>query len=134
MLLTDHHQNREGNDGPWSSFALQIGTPPQNVKVMVSTAATQTWVVLPQGCTVLDPANCAKSRGSVFMPNSSSTWSPNLASPNGLFNLGLEEDLGIYGNGLYGFDNITLGWQGSGGPSLVNQTIAGIATKVCEFF
>lgn len=67
------------------------------------------------------------------MPNSSSTWFPNPASPNGLFNLGLEEDLGIYGNGLHGFNNITLEWKGSGGPCLMNQTTAGIASKVCEY-
>jgi hypothetical protein len=41
----------------------------------------------------------------------------------------LDAELGYDGNGRYGFDDITLGFQGGGGPSLNNQTLAGIATK-----
>ena len=41
-------QDFDGNDGPWSSFALRLGTPAQTVKVMISTAGSQTWVVLPR--------------------------------------------------------------------------------------
>jgi hypothetical protein len=37
--------------------------------------------------------------------------------------------LGYDGKGRYGFDDITLGFQGGGGASLKNQTVAGIATK-----
>ena len=122
--------DRDGNDGPWSSFALQAGTPPQNVKVLISTAATQTWVIDPQGCTSSDLEGCAKLRGGRFLINSSSTWSSNLESPNSVFKLGLETSLGYTGNGIYGFDDVQLGWQGSGGPKLKNQTIATIATKV----
>lgn len=48
-------QDFDGNDGPWSSFVLRVGTPAQTVKVMISTAGSQTWVVLPDGCTSLDP-------------------------------------------------------------------------------
>jgi hypothetical protein len=40
--------------------------------------------------------------------------------------------LGYSGKGRYGFDNITLGYIGSGGPTLANQTVATIATK--DFF
>ena len=31
--------------------------------------------------------------------------------------------------GSFGFDDVTLGWGGSGGPSLKNQTVGGIASK-----
>jgi hypothetical protein len=121
---------RDGNDGPWSSFTIQVGTPAQDVKVFISTASTQTWVVVPQGCTSSDPPNCGQLRGGEFVVNQSSTWVPNLANiSSNIYYLGLESNLGYQGAGQYGFDEITLGWQGSGGPALANQTAAGIATK-----
>lgn len=35
-------QDFDGNDGPWSSFVIQVGTPAQNVKTLISTAGYQT--------------------------------------------------------------------------------------------
>lgn len=131
-LIIPPSQDFDGNDGPWSSFYLQIGSPPQYVKVFISTAGYQTWAVLPQGCLVSDPPDCATSRGGQFVPSQSSTWKYNNASVNGTFTLGLETDLDYSGNGEYGYDTIILGYQGSNGPSLQQQIIAGIATK--EFF
>ncbi|KAH9217588.1 aspartic peptidase domain-containing protein [Leptodontidium sp. 2 PMI_412] len=126
-------QEWEGNDGPWSTFTLQIGTPPQNVKVLVSTASTQTWAVATEGCGAGDVTDCPKLRGGQYNYTASSSWVPNLANvSNQIYELGLESALGLKGNGRYGFDDITLGFQGSGGPTLKNQTVAGIAAK--EFF
>ena len=122
-------QDWDGNDGPWSSFTLQVGTPAQDVKVFVSTAGFQTWVVLPQGCTASDPPGCFTLRGGEFLTNQSTTWAPNNGSVNGFFELGIEKNLGYTGNGAFGYDTVTLGWQGSGGPSLQQQIVAGIATK-----
>lgn len=125
--------NREGNDGPWSSFSVQIGTPPQTVRVFISTASTQTWAVATEGCGSGDPTTCAKLRGGIYDYKGSSSWVSNLANTSSnIYVLGLEDDLGYVGNGRYGFDDVTLGFQGSGGPSLKNQTVAGIAAK--EFF
>ncbi|TVY42038.1 hypothetical protein LSUB1_G002993 [Lachnellula subtilissima] len=42
--------NREGNDGPWSSFPILVGSPAQDTRVLISTASTSTWVVAVQGC------------------------------------------------------------------------------------
>jgi hypothetical protein len=129
-IVVDPSQDWDGNDGPWSSFALQIGTPPQNVKVFISTAGTQTWAVAFEGCTTSDPSNCFDLRGRLYNYNASSSWEPNLSNlTSDIYPLGLEASLGYTGNGRYGFDNITLGWQGSGGPMLKNQTLAGIAAK-----
>lgn len=122
-------QEFDGPDGPWSSFAIQVGTPPQTVKVLISTVSDQTWVVLPQGCTSKDPSNCKTSRGGVFRPDQSHTWVQNNISTNGTFSFGLESNLGYFSNAQYGYDTVTLGWQGSGGPSLQHQVVAGIATK-----
>ncbi|KAL8719881.1 MAG: hypothetical protein Q9225_003178 [Loekoesia sp. 1 TL-2023] len=132
-------QNFEGNDGPWSTFTVQLGNPAQDVNVFISTVGYQIWAVAPEGCTASDGANCAKLRGGVYNRNQSTTWipndiSPNTSSPNKTdgFTLGLEENLGYNGVGIYGFDNVTLGWQGSGGPSLDHQIVASIAT--IEFY
>ena len=125
-------QDFDGNDGPWSSFYLQIGSPPQDVKVLISTAGYQTWAVLPQGCIASDGPDCTSSRGGRFIPSQSSTWRYNNASVNGTFTLGLETNLDYSGNGDFGYDTVVLGYQGSTGPSLQQQIIAGIATK--EFY
>lgn len=131
-LVIPPSQDFDGNDGPWSSFYLQIGSPPQYVKVFISTAGYQTWAVLPQGCLVYDPPDCVTSRGGQFIPSQSSTWKYNNANVNGTFTLGLETDLDYSGSGNFGYDTIVLGYQGSNGPALQQQIIAGIATK--EFF
>jgi len=121
---------RDGNDGPWSSFTLQLGTPAQSVKVFVSTTGSQTWVIAQEGCQSGEPTSCAKLRGGLYNYTASTTWASNLANKsNNIYGLDLEVSLGYTGNGRYGFDDITLGFQGAGGPSLKNQTVAGVATK-----
>lgn len=120
----------DGDDGPWSSFTLQVGTPPQVVKVFPSTSGYQTIVVLPLGCGSTDPVDCPKLRGLLFDSTQSSSWNNNTANlttqvyPN---NIG--RTVGLSSKGSFGFDNVTLGWPGAGGPMLKNQTIGGIASK-----
>jgi hypothetical protein len=46
-----------------------------------------------------------------------------------IYDLELESNLGYSGKGRYGFDDITLGYLGGGGPTLANQTVASIAAK-----
>jgi hypothetical protein len=116
--------NREGNDGPWSTFTVQVGTPAQNVRVLISTAGSATWVVVPEGCVLDGPSNCADLRGQDFQRNASSTW-----EFNDYYELLLESNLGYTGSGGFGFDKVGLGWQGSGGPLLDHQVVAGIATE-----
>ncbi|KAL6717299.1 hypothetical protein ACLMJK_005214 [Lecanora helva] len=125
-------QNFKGNDGPWSTFVLQIGNPPQDVEVFASTASYQTIAILPGGCRSSDGPTCNADRGALFTPNSSTTWKPNTIVPNSTFTLNLDSNLGYNDNGLYGYDTVQLGWQGSGGPSLDQQIVAGIETK--DFF
>lgn len=119
----------DGNDGPWSTFPIQIGTPPQTVKALISTASSQTWAVSPQGCTPSDPANCSTSRGGIFQPNTSTTWNQNQDVANGLSPLLLEANLGDTGNGLYGYDTVSLGGQSANGSKLDQQVVASVATK-----
>ncbi|CAG8959462.1 hypothetical protein HYFRA_00001360, partial [Hymenoscyphus fraxineus] len=120
----------DGNDGSWSSFALQIGTPPQTVKVLASTAGTQTMVIAPEGCVPGDSSNCRKLRGEFFTYNESSTYSPLLVNlSSNIYALTLESELGYTGKGRYGFDHISFSWQSRDGIIVKNQTVAGVATK-----
>ena len=116
--------SREGNDGPWSSFVVRVGTPAQDVRTFVSTSSQISWIVLQgQGCRLNDGV-CAEARGGLYNMNTSSTW-----RPNGFWQLGNERNLGIYANGLFGNDTIGLGIQGSGGPTLEDQIMAVIRTE-----
>lgn len=129
-IVVPSSQSWEGNDGPWSTFAIQIGTPPQTLKVLVSTSSTETWAVTPEGCIAGDAINCQKLRGEIWNYNDSTTYVPNTANiSSSIYGLDLGKSWGLTGRGRYGFDNVALGWQGSGGPTLKNQTVAGIATK-----
>lgn len=120
----------EGNDGPWSTFFLRVGTPEQDVRVLVSTASPESIVVFSDvGCStsVFDevPKDCAVSRGNLFEPNESSTW-----EKLGTFGIngdgvGLETNLGYSQRTEFGSETLSLGLTG---PSLDNQTVAGIAT------
>ena len=117
---------RDGNDGPWSSFGIQVGTPAQNLRLLPSNSGNTIWPVLPQGCTVGDPSDCGDLRGATFSPNASSTWN-NI----GLYTLLLTEEvsLGYSGNADYGYDNLTLGFPGGGLPTLSHQIIGGYTIK-----
>ncbi|KAK6501214.1 hypothetical protein TWF481_009058 [Arthrobotrys musiformis] len=130
----DPSQEWDGNDGPWSTFAVRVGTPPQVVRVLPGTGSNQQMVVLPEGCMASqDTSACPNLRGLTFKANESTTWENNtLYSSTSIYSLGVEKRLGYQGNGLFGYDNLTLGWLGSDGPSSNNQSIAGIATK--DFF
>ncbi|TVY13584.1 hypothetical protein LARI1_G008652 [Lachnellula arida] len=171
-LVVPPSQSWDGNDGPWSSFSLRVGTPPQNVRVMVSTASNQPLVVLLEGCNTTDPSNCPNSRGALFQINGSSSyyvpswsetcivqfWMKHLTidsservrrtmremesfskgevygsihnnSTEGIFSLGIDTNLGYSGNGVYGYDNVSLG---DSLPALDDQIVGGITTK--DFF
>lgn len=108
----------EGNDGPWSSFVLQVGTPPQEVRVLPSTASSSTWVIMEDpGCNSAPIPNCPASRGKTFNSSISGTWKGNLQWS--VYDLGVGDQLRDYTvNGDYGFDTVTLGHLRGGGPSV----------------
>ncbi|KAF7554940.1 hypothetical protein G7Z17_g2546 [Cylindrodendrum hubeiense] len=125
---------REGNDGPWSSFNLRVGTPKQDVRVLVSTASPETLIVLEEyGCTTVAfsdvPSDCAVSRGNLFTLNESTTWlDAGTFAING-DGVGLEANLGYEQRAQFGLETLGVGLvEGSTGPTLENQTVAGIAS------
>ena len=90
-----------GYDGNWSPVSLRVGTPPQWIDLFVSTASQETWVIGSGGCD--GTAECLAKRGGIFQSNASRTW-----AEQGPFGLGLDTQLGFSGDGIYGFDNISL--------------------------
>lgn len=135
-IVVNPSQSWYGPDGSWSTFRIQVGTPPQSFDVLPSTAGSETWVPLPEGCTTSDPTNCPTLRGiqpfnglaaDGYLTNQSSTW-----DLTGLYAIALEEELGIFANGQYGTDVVGLnGGNGSStnGVSLAGQIVAGVAAK-----
>jgi hypothetical protein len=116
-------QNWDGIDGKWSSFTLRVGTPTQFVRTFVSFAVYQQWVVLPLGCSAAAvEGDCAEARGWLFDNDTSSTW-----DPVGIYELLVGQNLGVYGNGIAAFDNVGLGGEGEGGPTVDNTTILAYA-------
>ncbi|KAL8681205.1 MAG: hypothetical protein Q9186_002663 [Xanthomendoza sp. 1 TL-2023] len=109
-------------------LAAVDGTPPQTVRVFASTTVPETWVVSTEGCVEGGPTGCKDSRGQLFSSNASSTW-----KNVDVFELGVESNLRNYtsnwDHGNYGFDTLSLGYLGAGGPTIENTVIAGIATK-----
>ena len=125
-------QGWNGNAGSWSTFILRIGTPPQDFSVLPSTSGHQPWVPVPLGCSASDPPNCPSLRGAQpfqgtpsngFLSNLSTTW-----EEKGFFTLAIETDLGLSGNGDFGYDTVGLEVENSGGLTLANQVVGGIAT------
>lgn len=100
-----------------------------------SIAGNSVWVVIPLGCTVVNPslAGCDSMRGYLFLSNQSTSWSTSRIGNGGLYNLGIDQAegmLGLSGNAYYGFDTVRLGGKFNPGlPSLRHQVVAGIATN-----
>ncbi|KUJ15996.1 acid protease [Mollisia scopiformis] len=111
----------EGSDGPWSSFELRIGSPSQNVRFFPGSSSTSTVVVVPEGCQN-EGSDCASTRGGIFTPNSSTSW-----SSIGSYGLEFEQSLGYSDSAEFGFDSVGLGYQGSGGPTVNHSVVAGVA-------
>ena len=119
-----------GDDGPWSSFLIDVGSPPQQVQVLVSTEVSSTWVVAPGGCGPAYPVNCTGARGGAFDSTKSSTW-----NANALYTLNAETNLGNPYSasnqiGSYGYDTIMVPGQGEvANVSVDHQVIAAIETN-----
>ncbi|KAF6239657.1 hypothetical protein HO173_002203 [Letharia columbiana] len=122
----------DGNDGPWATFNIHVGTPAQTARVLVSTALGQSWVISANktegGCIGTDPSTCPQTRGGLVNINASSTW-----KDQGLYGLGLEQNiqdyLDEYDSGDFGFDTLGLGAAGDTSDDLDGQVIAALATK-----
>lgn len=105
---------------------MQIGNPPQNVRVLPST--TWPWTAVPAigGCPPYGPTGCSdttrsNTRGGIFDSSKSLTY-----TPQSRFSLYSEEYLGYNIEGDLGFDDVMLGLQGSGAPQASHSLMAGM--------
>ena len=117
---------RDGIDGAWSTFSLQIGTPPQSVRLLPSITGNTIWAVLTQACQDASSNTCRSDRGETFATNGSSTW-----EERGAFYLPLDPEhyLPFSGTANFGFDNVTLEWPDHDGITLQDQVIASYITE-----
>ncbi|CAG8950327.1 hypothetical protein HYFRA_00006820 [Hymenoscyphus fraxineus] len=122
----------DGIDGPWSSFTLSVGSPPQNMRVLASTASNQPWVVLPDGCPPTGVPECSDNRGGLFNPNATTSWYvPSWISntrSDGRFSAVIGSSYGQVASLAYGYDNVSLSSSGNL-PSLASQVVGGMTTK-----
>ena len=95
------------------------------MRLLPSITGNTIWAVLPQACQESSSSTCNSDRGGIFATNQSSTW-----EDKGRFQLPLnpEHYLPFSGGANLGFDNVTLGWEGSGGITLDHQVVAGYVT------
>ena len=106
-----------GPHSPYKSAALR-----RMWRVLVSPASDDTLVVSSAGCVGSTDSSCTNDRGGTFNPNSSSSW-----QQHGYYQLNVEPALNVPTQAVYGNDTVTLGIQGSGGPTLQNQIVAAYA-------
>lgn len=125
LALTDQTP-REGNDGPWGTFNIQVGTPPQIIRVAPSTLLTEIWVTQPLDCSV---RNCVvEFPGGLFLSNKSTTY-----RRGGEFETSaMMREVQIVGNGEYGSDTVGVELV-SGNTKVTNQTVASIPSLDSEF-
>lgn len=95
-----------------------MGTAAQNIRVMPATSASSIVTIGANGCPSFYPSDCADQRGSLFLPNESNTY-----IANSIFEVGIEINLNLATTAPAGFDTVTLGWQGSGGPTVEHSTV-----------
>ncbi|KAL6710792.1 hypothetical protein ACN47E_007849 [Coniothyrium glycines] len=123
-------QKFDGNDGRWSTFEMNVGTPGQDFRVLPSTKGSVAYIIAPEGCIAgLDPPNCQQSRGIEifnsaqnigFQSNESTSW-----SYIGRFDIDLEQRLGYTSQGDFGFDRLSLGTAADSNQlSLDRQVVA----------
>jgi hypothetical protein len=120
----------EGNDGQWSTFDIRVGTPEQDIRVLISTASPISMVPLSAyACSTsvfaTVPSDCAVSRGNLFNINASSSWLNAGTYGINQNGVGLEANLGYSETAQFGLEHLGIGLTG---PTLDNQTVSGIAT------
>ncbi|KAI1626664.1 aspartic peptidase domain-containing protein [Exophiala viscosa] len=114
----------DGDGDHWSTFAIQIGTPPQVVRLLPSITGNSIFPVENLACyetTDLEVSDCPNSRGLVFDPKNSSTY-----QDDGEVALPTNPEHWLYPNGeqaIIGFDNVTLDYPHYTNINLPNVTI-----------
>ncbi|KAK0668400.1 aspartic peptidase domain-containing protein [Cercophora samala] len=128
-LVIPGSQYFEGNDGPWSTFDVRVGTPEQFIRVLPSTASPHTLVPLTGLACSREafgtiPPDCAVSRGNLFDPNESSSWQDIGQYGINQNGVGLGAHLGYDVGVQFGLEKLGLGLNG---PEFEDQTVGMMA-------
>lgn len=108
-------------------FVVQVGTPPQNYTVLPATNGQHTYVPSADDCQQTTRADCGASRGASsfanrpspgFQTNASSTW-----DLIGIYELGINKQLGYTGSGVSGYDVLNFGSDLSNGKKMVGKQV-----------
>lgn len=121
--------NWRGSTGPWSTFSLRIGNPPQGVEVLPATSKSNVWVVDPLICPGVQAAGtCRDFRGGLFESQNSTTFNE-IITDDDYRELPFlpEQSLGYNGTATFGFDVVGLDLQDGDSAELPNQTISAFA-------
>ena len=122
-----------GNDGPWSTFKIDVGSPPQTLEVLPASSLSFTLVVLPEGCPQNSPTDCNTLRGGVLKTNELSSWvSLTAANGDGYVTVPLPGEQVLLPeaiNSEIGISTLNSSWFGTDRTedALQNQLIAGYA-------
>lgn len=128
-----------GNDGPWSTFNIKVGSQVELLEVLPASSLSLTLVVLPDGCTPNEQqqADCNSSRGNILDPQNLAGWDP-LQSANGYnyFDVSLPGIQPLITENItseISLNTLDLSWFGTNSTQnampLESQLIAGYATK-----
>jgi hypothetical protein len=121
----------EGVDGQWSTFPLRVGSPAQVSRVLVSTAVQHSYVIHPKICEYVNKTVCtqlADSRGGIYNSNVSTTY-----EKENIYQIYMEKNLNYVANALYGYDQIGLGYDGQGMPTLKHQIVGAMSVDIYQF-
>ena len=125
-----------GNDGPWSTFPIGVGTPPQFLELLPATCLQGTLVVL-QGCSSNELPACGDLRGNVFRPEDCEDWNSSTISGDFLYtSMSLTSNIDITGlTAEVSLGPITLQWLEQHDPkentTLPGQVVVGyVATDI----
>jgi len=136
----------DGNDGSWSTFALDVGNPSQAFRVVLSTSSLATWLPVPNGCAAPSGSgvaqNCSQWRGVGNVNGGTSpgySQGPNQNPNPYILSLGFDTSnfnmASIYGSqysigAAYGLDIVNLSSSTSDSTTIgVDQTpVAGVTS------
>ncbi|KAF1989871.1 acid protease [Aulographum hederae CBS 113979] len=121
-IVAGASQYWEGSDGAWSSFNLRVGTQPQDIRVFPSTTWFYPVLPNPNGCPSYAPSICTRQvggRGGLFDRSDSLTY-----IPESRYSMYSEEYLDYFEEGDFGYDTVSLGFQGEDG-GVANHSVIG---------
>ena len=114
--------SREGISGPWATFNITIGTPPQPLRLGVSLIDSEIIAATDNTTLYKCPASLSPHCPSLLNVNASSTWSSrSLIEVTGANGTDME--------GMCGLDDISLGSLGAAGITLQSQALCGSDVK-----